>query len=405
MNSILQFGKIIILNLIILFFTVTLIFPFGTIIPVKGYPVIFRKPPVIVKNETALVITDTVKTGSNINAKVIYNDGTELKIFEKSLITFHKDYIRLKKGKTIFNFKKVDRTFRLMTSTSIVGILGTELSVNAVNKKLTEIQLYKGRISVKAVSGNKKVIFLDAGEKITVTDAGILTEPIKINGKSGVGNNEIELGEKESELAIVNYSEEFETELSTVGKARIVTELKIRNENNRLYKYPYRLTIDGCGIVNGVELNYPRGNISRLSNIENKEYEMALHLNGYVYDFVSPKAKKNSISKNELSLIRILISCGFERSNMFTQREIIKNVRMEISSATGTTKLHISDSPKDINDIYCITNFNEILLYLPNDISDWPALKLKYIGKKDVKNREVILQTSPDTCNYRAIFK
>jgi len=135
---------------------------------------------------------DKVKTGSKAEAELILDDGSMLRIEEKTQIEIIDSkteegkgedgrkniLLNLGAGKILNNFKKLinkESRVSVATSAAIAGIRGTEFSVEAVENK-TEVAVFEGEVEVSSPASFEK----DAGADLPADEAGVAPQSVKV---------------------------------------------------------------------------------------------------------------------------------------------------------------------------------------------------------------------------------
>ncbi|MGE4318833.1 MAG: FecR domain-containing protein [Deferribacterales bacterium] len=132
----------------------------GTVVEVQGAVDIVQGSAVmgkLAKPGTVLSLKDILRTKRKGYAVVKLNDGTDIKIFEKSRLVFTgngrtKDGFNteLKNGKVLFRVEKmrdVAGDFRIKTPNAVIGVKGTLVGLNQ-NPGGLALELYKGSLHV-----------------------------------------------------------------------------------------------------------------------------------------------------------------------------------------------------------------------------------------------------------------
>lgn len=112
---------------------------------------------------------ETVTTGKNEQAVIVFGDGSKVEIGANSSFTLlSKDEAQTLKGKFEFYFEKLvqGRTFRVKTTNAIAGVRGTKFSVDTVKNK-TVVRVTEGTVAVSDAQ-EKKTVMVNAGYKVTV---------------------------------------------------------------------------------------------------------------------------------------------------------------------------------------------------------------------------------------------
>ncbi len=378
----------------------------GLIHLVSGTPMILRRSIVSVKEKTSIFNKDTVITGPEDRAKIVYNDGTTILIKSDTQIQLFHNNIRIKIGELHFNYTKKGTQFRLKTASSIISILGTRLSVSVNRKGDTRVSLFSGKISIKALSEKKKTIEMEAGYKINVSRNGIFNSNAKLEKESEILWNNFEKSDKEVDVEVeqIDIQGSIKQEFESNGDCTIFTYPEIRNFGTiSIYNQPYRLLIDGCGVLNGRNQVYPTGGRGKLTNLDRNEYELSMLINGLVYNyFVEIPEAVNMIEhvvRFNCVQYKIYLPSG---SASFDRAEILKRIRVKVIY-DGIEQAAVLDAyPQKWNEINAGTN--RIFFYCPVECEVFPTIQFEYTGPIKVKKRIIRLQVNPDTEDAIKIF-
>lgn len=131
---------------------------------------------------------DKVKTGAKSEAELILDDGSMLRIEEKTLIEIVDSkiegegegakknfFLNLFSGKVLNNLKKLahkESNYNITTRTAVVGVRGTEFSVECEEEK-TEVAVYEGEVDVASkIEGAEGESIKVSQEQQTVVEKG-----------------------------------------------------------------------------------------------------------------------------------------------------------------------------------------------------------------------------------------
>ena len=173
-------GKILkkyILSFLFCIVVISPIFCSGDVIakiyPEKGVCIILGKSDIEINVPTDIMNNTRVKTGEGAKAKVIYNDGSVIKIVGASELKFKKTLIRMKKGNSRFAFKKQGKKFKIITPTMLIGVFGTTFVVDVPKTSSSSVSLFEGSVEAKALFGNKKSVMLKPGQMVNAGKTGL----------------------------------------------------------------------------------------------------------------------------------------------------------------------------------------------------------------------------------------
>ena len=274
----------------------------GTVKSLEGNPVIIRKGLSIVKKEIPVFVGDTLKTIEKQKASVKLNERAEFKVAPSTIVKFKKNFVFIKRGKTVFHVFKQTKKFRVYTHSATIGVYGTRFSVDVDDSGNTEVELFNGSVTVTALKGKKEVVQMKPGQKIKVSKIGVLKFQTAAKKKTDSEN--------------VNIEDDYLTEpesldLETSGNL-LYSVFPVRGEIDKPLKTAYRLLINGCESLNGMELLSTSGSPIRLSALDKESYEMTLIINGVPYNWNADLTNiSNGIMKKiKYKRFRIVVNIG-----------------------------------------------------------------------------------------------
>lgn len=128
---------------------------------------------------TTVRLGDKVKTGADTMAKVVYADGTELKMKEHTLVEFRESAIRLLIGDTWIKMVKRGTTFEVHTPAIVAGVRGTRFAVKVQSAGDTRVAVTEGLVSVKGVG---REVMVGAGRAVDCTPGSAPPEAMEFDG-------------------------------------------------------------------------------------------------------------------------------------------------------------------------------------------------------------------------------
>jgi len=368
----------------------------GKIIPLTGNPKFGGIVPRKIIKVTPLKNGDIIKTGSDSSAQVIYTDGSKILIKPVSTVIFKKNRVSIKRGNSVLRFVKKNKKFQIFTPVVLMGLLGTELEVSVPEKNTSLITLNKGKIWLKALLGNKKKLELSHGHKITVTEKGILEEPVQT-----------EVFIKTSSNPPVNITPSEE----------VSNEENLEMNGNYLFKImphvlniPYRLNIDGYSKYNGDDLQFEFPKPYTFNNLEEGTYEVTITTNGIDSTFpivVTPdKPKQKKIITYVLKAIQPSI-CGL--SDTSNSEERLKYLKFTMIHNGKRTPIHYVDSNKKEHfgsDVYLqgISFLMGNVFFIPEDLDEYPEVEVEYTGTLPVKMKKTTVKFNKQDKLYKVDF-
>ena len=350
------------------------------IIPIEGVIIISGNPDVVISKKTNILNNTRVKTGVNSNSKVIYNDGSTIRLVGESELTFMKNWIKMKKGNVKYTFKKKGKKFKITTSTILIGLLGTEFSVNVPNTSTSFVSLFEGSIEVQALFGKKNSVVLTSGQMINASKTGlshvktIQEKTIKFWEKV-LGSKEIQ-PETDNEEFNHNQSIEYEeiNELVCDEENGNILLLKLlcrdSDENGawRATKVIAHIWIDDCNYYMGQKMIFCKGKIFGLiKNLARDIHNVSIFCGGYQHDFDLDLSDQSS-NFHEEKIKYNLIKLGFRSKTTgktLNPKEIVSD--LEIILNDQVLKLKVSTPSVDWDPNYADIGYSSkrLNLFLP----------------------------------------
>lgn len=128
----------------------------------------------LINKSVKLYAGDLLETLRESKAKLVYTDGTVMKIKPRTLIEVQPMAIKLFKGKTWYKFTKRGTEFRIITPTLVAGIRGTQFEVAVTSRQKSFVSVTEGAVSVRSRAPGPGIIVkpgysvaCDVGEKLT----------------------------------------------------------------------------------------------------------------------------------------------------------------------------------------------------------------------------------------------
>lgn len=123
---------------------------------------------------------DLLETLRESKAILIYADGTNMRIKERTLVEVQPMSIKVFKGKTWYKFTKRGTEFRIETPTLIAGIRGTEFEVAVSSRKKASISVVEGAVAVNSIVRGRGAL-LRPGMATHCEPGSQLVAPYKFN--------------------------------------------------------------------------------------------------------------------------------------------------------------------------------------------------------------------------------
>ncbi|MFC1744157.1 FecR domain-containing protein [Candidatus Riflebacteria bacterium] len=141
-----------------------------------------RGKPILVLTESALKIGQIVETIKDSRALLVYSDGTRFKIKPMTSLEIMPNGLRLMTGNVWFQVVKRGKQFEIETPTMIAGIRGTifDIAVHP-NKAISDIQVFKGAVSIRSALIDSKNILVKSGMTAGVEKNAPPSKPVKFD--------------------------------------------------------------------------------------------------------------------------------------------------------------------------------------------------------------------------------
>lgn len=136
---------------------------------------------------------DIVRTASGASAIIMLVDGSVLDVGASSRVKFYDlspqsdKHVDLEKGDVLFEITPITPirgTFKIKTTTSIIGVKGTNFRV-LTTPSSTKITMNRGEIALSSIASPGKKVSVSAGQIAVVTSSGIQTRRQTSSEQSG----------------------------------------------------------------------------------------------------------------------------------------------------------------------------------------------------------------------------
>ncbi|MDD3146904.1 MAG: FecR family protein [Candidatus Riflebacteria bacterium] len=123
---------------------------------------------------------DLLETLRESKAVLVYGDGTNMRIKERTLVEVQPMSIKVFKGKTWYKFTKRGTEFRIETPTLVAGIRGTEFEVAVSSRKKASVSVVEGAVAVSSIARGRRAV-LRPGMATHCEPGGQLVAPYNFN--------------------------------------------------------------------------------------------------------------------------------------------------------------------------------------------------------------------------------
>ena len=135
----------------------------------------------VISESCELYAGDLLETLKDSKASLAYEDGTNMRIKENTLVEVQPMSIRVFKGKTWYKFTKRGTEFRIETPSLVAGIRGTEFEVAVSSRKKSSVSVVEGAVAVRGnAEGNA---LLTEGLAAYADAEGDLSKPVQFNAE------------------------------------------------------------------------------------------------------------------------------------------------------------------------------------------------------------------------------
>jgi tetratricopeptide (TPR) repeat protein len=123
-----------------------------------------------------VTIQDMIRSGDKTRANLVFPDGSLFRLKSNTVLTLVSGGVKLKVGELWFNLRKQGKRFRVVTPTTVCGVLGTSGIVTTTSDGVTIVKLVKGKLEVSNQAGKGRII-LKSGQLTVVPPCGVPTPP------------------------------------------------------------------------------------------------------------------------------------------------------------------------------------------------------------------------------------
>ncbi len=387
------------------------------IIPEKGVCIILGKPDIEVLKPTDIMNNTRVKTGDGVKAKVIYNDGTEIKISGNSEIKFKKNMIRMKKGNSKYSFKKQGKQFKVITPTMLMGVFGTTFSVSVPETSRSSVSLLEGSIEAKALFGNKKSVMLKPGQMVNadkngLSNVSLISKKIMQYG-GGIDKSGADSSGTSDEGDEFEVAEEIEDQdLEMCGDITyFIYPIPDSSVFNEVY-LPFRLLIDGYATLNGKKIMSSKTGKLMVKGLESGSYEFTILISGTSYSFFADISKDNSGFCKKIKYHRMKINMFIENTQGNGKyKEVMNNMDIHFTCNGIRNKVQVAgyENLEEIGEnavhIYRAKDGKDAInLCFPSELTDTAILEFNYHGELPLKTKKIKLIVDSSTDEYDVRF-
>lgn len=134
----------------------------------------------VITNSVELYAGDLLETLRGSKATLVYDDGTIMRIKERTLIEVQPLSLKVFKGKTWYKFTKRGSEFKIETPTLVAGIRGTEFEVAVGSRKRTSLSVTEGAVAVRSRK-TRRGLLIRSGFATHCDPESDLAKPYKFN--------------------------------------------------------------------------------------------------------------------------------------------------------------------------------------------------------------------------------
>lgn len=176
-------------------------------------------------------VYDTVKTGPNTRLLIKYTDGSVFRLKSNSKLTILPNGVTLEYGGAYFNLQKQGKLFKVVTPTTVCGVLGTEFDVSVAEDGETAIQLMKGSVEMET---NDETIVLKPGDKLVVSETDYTKTTFNYESALEIEREELEknLNAIDFDLAMENTAVETSDNQETLVNETTTNKSDYKNPNS-----------------------------------------------------------------------------------------------------------------------------------------------------------------------------
>lgn len=131
----------------------------------------------LVLTQKRIEIGMVVETLSGSKGQIFFQDKTEFRLKQNTKVQILHNGIRLNRGHGWMNFVREGKDFVVQTPSLFVGITGTEIDMACNGKKLSDVQVFKGRVACWSPENPEKKINLEQGLALATLEDGALGSP------------------------------------------------------------------------------------------------------------------------------------------------------------------------------------------------------------------------------------
>lgn len=119
----------------------------------------------VISRSCQLFAGDLLETLKDSRTVLTYNDGTTMKVKERTLVEVQPTSVRVFKGKTWYKFTKRGTEFKIETPSLVAGIRGTEFEVAVSSREKTVVSVAEGAVATNSKAGGDTKL-LKMGEAV-----------------------------------------------------------------------------------------------------------------------------------------------------------------------------------------------------------------------------------------------
>jgi len=189
-------------------------------------------------NSVTIKTYDVIKTGQNSRFIIKYKDGSYFRVKSNSIVTILPNGVQLQVGDSWFNLQKQGKEFKVVTPTTVCGVLGTTFSVShsIVSGKST-VDLLEGSVELE-VPDEDEMLVLVAGERAVVSDEDSIKEQfdseVVLEEESKVLNEELAMIDFDNPHDIDEAEKDLSDETNLTHSGEGESSMAAESNNNLL---------------------------------------------------------------------------------------------------------------------------------------------------------------------------
>ena len=135
----------------------------------------------VISESCELYAGDLLETLKDSKASLAYEDGTNMRIKENTLVEVQPMSIRVFKGKTWYKFTKRGSEFRIETPSLVAGIRGTQFEVAVTSRGKSTVSVVEGAVATRGNGAGSAL--LTAGLCASAAAEGNLSKAVEFDAE------------------------------------------------------------------------------------------------------------------------------------------------------------------------------------------------------------------------------